>query len=66
MIKRRAALVWIILAFLAGVLVCHLFYYSTSSYSERKIRKEIERLKEEYSRTQQEIEKIDSVLNQLQ
>lgn len=65
MIKKRTALVWIIMAFLIGVIACHLFYYSSSYLSEERIKEEIERLKEESGKTRQELDKIDSLLNKM-
>lgn len=63
--KKRTAIVIGIIAFLAGVLACHLYYYTTSYLVERKIQKEIEVLKKEYKQTQQKLDQIDSLLNQM-
>jgi cell division protein FtsB len=63
--KKRNNWLLIILAFLLGILVCHLFYYSNSYLSDRRLQSEIESLKEKQSETQQELDKIDSLLNQI-
>lgn len=64
--SKRRILAWVILAFLLGVLACHFFYYSTSYFTERKMQSEIDRLKYENAKTQQDLDKIDSLLIQIQ
>jgi cell division protein FtsB len=61
--KSRKLIIIVVTSFLLGVIACHLYYYSNSYFTEKKLKKEIERLKKESSDTRQELERIDSILN---
>ncbi|MBN1950512.1 MAG: hypothetical protein JW801_04870 [Bacteroidales bacterium] len=63
--NRNNTWIWLILAFVLGVLACHLFYYRGSSRLDAKIVHELEILKKENQKTQWELDKVDSLLNLL-
>ena len=63
--KKNRFYIWLIVAFLAGVLACHFFYYSASYIADRRISHQIDSLKLEYERTRNELDQIDSLLNNI-
>jgi hypothetical protein len=64
--KKGRLILIVFLAFLIGVIACHLFYYSNSYLNETKLQEEVERLKNESYETRLELDKIDSLLNEIQ
>ena len=55
--------IWAILAFLLGIVVCHLFYYRHSYLKDDHIGRELDKLRKENLQTQKELDKVDSLLN---